>query len=259
MVLLMTLTPLFSMGQSHTSFGERPSWVDGYFKDVRNSYIEVVSAFDYNVDNAKQKAINNIARNRANAVGAVASFDDAGNISVGKGQDLIVKARIIDEYIHVTSKGCTVYLLVQTAKNPTYQYENVSFTSDYSVGGRAFLPGAAQIYKGHKAKGYSIIAAQALSVAGIIFCESERSNYISKMKEQPKFAKDYKTKADNWETGRNICIGAAAAVYIYNVIDAFVSKGEKKIKVRDNGFAFNPYVEPTSTGFATGISLAYRF
>ncbi len=255
----MTLFPLATMGQSRNSSTERPSWADGYFKDLTNSYIEVVSAFDYNVDNAKQKAINNIARNRANAVGAVASFDSMGNITVGKDQNLIVKARIIDEYIQISSQGCTVYLLVQTAKNPTYQYENVSVTSDYSVGARSFLPGAAQLYKGHKAKGYSIMAAQVLSVAGIVFCESERSNYISKMKEQPKFAKNYQNKADNWETGRNICIGAAAAVYIYNVIDAFVSKGEKKIKVRDNGFAFNPYVEPTSTGFATGISIAYRF
>ena len=52
------------------------------------------------------------------------------------------------------------------------------------------------------------------------------------MKEQPRHAQTYNSKADNWESGRNICIGAAAALYVYNLIDAVAAKGARRVTVR---------------------------
>lgn len=102
----------------------------------------------------------------------------------------------------------------------------------------------------------TIVAGQTAS--GDIVCENQRASYVKKMEEQPKFAKEYNSKADNWETGRNICIGVAAGIYIYNIIDAVVAKGKKRIvtgHVKGGGLSFVPF----ATTDVAGVSLAYSF
>ncbi len=254
--IIIFLFPLLAVGQGHNS-SKKPYWTDGYFKELPNSYIEVVSAFGYDVAEAKEKAGKEVVKRRSLATGAEAkvNMDANNNLTVQLDHSLIVKARVIDEYIHHTNNGYTVYWLVQTAKNPTYQYESVSMTTEYAVGARAFVPGMAQIYKGSRVKGYSIIAGQALSIASIILCENQRAANIKKMKEQPKYAQYYSDKASNWEMGRNISIGVAAGVYIYNIIDAYVAKGKMKIIVDNRNLSINPLI--TSDG--SGVSLAYSF
>ncbi len=255
-VLLIAFVPFMAMGQNYHTLGQKPCWLDGYSRDLNNSYIEVVSAFDYDLDGAKKKAIKEIGRRRNLATGAEVSISGQ-NVTLGE-RNLIVKARIVDEYVQHTTNGYTVHLLVQTAKNPTYPYESVTVSNEYDFSARAFIPGMAQIYKGTKVKGYSIIAAQALSVAGIIMAENQRASYVKKMKEQPRFIKEYNTKADNWETGRNICIGVAAGIWVYNLIDAAVAKGAHRVLVkRADGSSLS--VRPMATPYGAGASLAFRF
>ena len=73
---------------------------------------------------------------------------------------------------------------------------------------------------------------------------------LNKALEQPKFAKEYSNKASNWETGRNISIGVAAGIYLYNIIDAFVAKGKTHIvfKASETSLHFTPDVSPYSAG-----------
>ena len=255
-ILLIALFPLQTMGQSYIQ-KEKPFWADGYFREMDNSYIEVVHAFGYDLESAKDKAVKEIISRRSLATGSEASVsikqDEISVISGGK--QLIVKARIIDEYIVHTTNGYTAYLLVQTAKNPTYTYEEVTISDKYGFSARAFIPGMAQIHKGSKGKGLCIITAEVAAIAGIIFTENERASYESKMRSQPNFAKQYKTKMDNYETARNCCIGAAAAIYIYNLIDAIVAPGDKRIIVKPNTLRVSPMA---STEYS-GITLSYHF
>lgn len=247
------------MGQNYSSDTEKPFWAKGYFKEVDNSYIEVVSAFDYDLKGAKDKAAKEIIRRRSLATGAEANIKiDGQNVQVLSEHDLIVKARIVDEYIEHTSNGYTVYFLVQTAKNPTFTYETITLSDEYKFSGRVFVPGMAQLYKGDKVKGSCIIAAEALSVASIIVCENQRAAYNKKVIENPKHAKEYSNSASNWETGRNISIGVAAGIWIYNIIDGVVAKGKKRIIVgrpKENGLSLTPYISSDASGF----SMAYRF
>ncbi|MBP3471728.1 MAG: hypothetical protein J6K41_05820 [Paraprevotella sp.] len=179
---LIALFPLFATGKSYQQT-KKPNWVNGYFRELTNSYIEVVSAFDYDLKGAKDKAVKEVISRRSLATGAGATVTISNNnVSVISDHDLIVKARIIDEYVHHTTGGYTAYLLVQTAKNPTLDYESVSVTNEYRFSARAFVPGMAQIYKGSKGKGATIIATEAAAVAGIIICENQRASYIKKMK-----------------------------------------------------------------------------
>lgn len=259
MLIIMILFPLVAMGQNHDYSSERPFWADGYYQEAENSYIEVVSAFDYDMESAKEKAFKEIVNRRNLATGAEVKVSvDGDNISVKSEHNLIIKARVIDQYVNRTGNGYWCCLLVQTAKNPTYAYENVTITDRYKFTAGAFVPGMAQIHKGSTVKGCGIIVAEALSVAGIILCENQRSSYNKKAVEQPKFAKQYSSKASNWETGRNVAIGAAACIYVYNIIDAIVAKGKPRIIMKSTdggGLSFMPYISVETAG----LSLAYRF
>ena len=258
LLLAMALLPLATMGQSYLQ-KEKPFWADGYFREMENSYLEVTCAFGYDLKSARDNAAKEVISRRSMATGTAASVSMHNNeISVTAGHELIVKARVIDEYVIHTPNGYTVYLLVQTAKNPTYPLEQVTISDEYGFSLGALVPGMAQIRKGSTAKGVCIIAAEALAVGGIIVCENQRATNIKKMKENPQFAKEYSNRAKDWETGRNISIGAAAGVWVYNVIDALVAKGKKRIIVTrpdGSGLSMNSFVTPD----ASGISLAYRF
>ena len=259
LIIAMVLAPLYSMGQNYSYSAEKPFWVKGYFKEVAMWYIEVVSAFEYDLKGAKDKAAKEILRRRSLATGADVNVKlDGSNVQVASEHNLIVKARIVDEYIDHMPDGYTVYLLVQTAKNPTFTYEPVILSDEYKFSGRVFVPGMAQLYKGSKTKGTCIIAAEALSVASIIVCENQRASYNKKAIENSKYAKEYSSKASNWETGRNISIGVAAGIWAYNIIDGIIAKGKKRILVghsREDGLSVSPYI----TNNASGISMAYHF
>ena len=52
-------------------------------------------------------------------------------------------------------------------------------------------------------------------------------------------AAEYNSRMDTWETARNVCIGAAATIYVVNLIDAFCTKGAKHVKVEKNQIIFH--------------------
>lgn len=257
LMLLCTLFPLLSMGQSAYS-GERPDWTKGYFKEMPNSYVEVVSAFGYDLKEARDKAAKEAIHRRSLATGAEASVRIIGDeVKVDSNHDVIVKARIVDEYIHHTSRGYTVYLLIQTAKNPTYQYEPVAISEDYPFSARVFVPGMAQIHKGSLTKGTLFITGEGLCVVGIVTGQLLANNYYQKSlteKYDAKTRKAYIDKANASLAVRNVSIVGAAAVYIWNVVDGIVAKGNKHIVVGKSALAMTPYVDANSTGIALNLT-----
>lgn len=176
----------------------------------------------------------------------------------------VFHARFVDEYWEYVSypdgsRGYEYYALFAVSRNPAPPvYDDFSFTTSYGARGlvRSIIPGWGQIYKGSTAKGACILAGEAVCVAGIIVCENQRASYHKKMKEQPRFAQTYNTKSDNWENGRNICIGAAAALYVYNLIDAVAAKGSKRVVVKKARpqFAFYPVADMQHTGVALSLN-----
>ena len=91
-----------------------------------------------------------------------------------------------------------------------------------------------------------------LEDAGFLICENTRSSYEKKMIEQPRHADIYNSRMDTWETARNLCIGAAATVYVVNIIDALCTKGAKRVKVKKNrtNISLQPYAGTNSVGVA---------
>lgn len=176
------------------------------------------------------------------------------------GEKFYLQAVRVDEYAEYQKGRVTLYTLYMVALCENPVFDRTYLTTSYGVASvfMSFIPGLGQWYKGSKVKGVSLFVAEAAAVAGVILCENERSTYLKKMKEQPKFAKEYNSKADNWRNGRNICIGVASGIWIYNIIDAAVAKGARRVSVNrtyGSGLSFVPFATPE----VTGVSFTYRF
>jgi len=167
----------------------------------------------------------------------------------------------IDEYWECTDGVYHLYTLYATSKGDQEPvFDCFSTTTSYGTAPAlmSIIPGVGQFYKGSIVKGICMFAGVAACGLGALFCENERSSYKNKMKEQPQFAQTYNTKANNYETARNICLGAAAAIWVYNIIDAATAKGAKKIVISPNHDSYLS-IHPVATSKSFSISFAYNF
>lgn len=151
-------------------------------------------------------------------------------------------------------------LFMVQCDNRVADFDEVKLTTKYGMRGfvrSMVVPGWGQIYKGSGVKGGLIMGGAAAIAAGIVITENTRADYIKKMHEQPKFASTYNSKATVWETGRNVCIGAAVALYVYNIVDAIAADGAERaiVKKRNNNLSFTPIVNTGECGF----SIRYNF
>lgn len=256
-ILVSLLFPSVAMGQ-YSSSTERPAWVNGFFTERTNSYIEVASAVGYSEDNAREKAAQIIVERRSLATGQRTQIKiKNGNIYVDSSDALTVKSRIVDQYTERLGAGeYRVCLLVQTAKNPEYQYESVSVTNKYKFSPNVFVPGMAQIHKGQTTRGALFIAGEVAAIGGIVAFEGLRSSYESKIKRthNANEIQNYTNKADNMRNIRNGFIAGAIAIYAWNIIDGIVAKGKKHVVIGNANFAFTPYADPISQGMLVSVT-----
>ena len=75
------------------------------------------------------------------------------------------------------------------------------------------------------------------------------------MYSQPYQAHQYKTLADNFALARNCCIGVATAIYVFNLIDALVAPGARRLVVKPCNLASTPVPFEDYVG----LSLSYNF
>jgi len=89
----------------------------------------------------------------------------------------------------------------------------------------------------------------AVLAGGIIFTEHTRADYVAKIAQthNTQAIRTYTNKRNHFATARNICIGAAAALYVYNLIDAVATPGARRVVVKkgknsQRRYAFAPTV-----------------
>ncbi len=261
---------------------QKPAWLDNTPQELNYTYkiVEVVSYGDTK-DAARVKALENLSSDQQLIEGVriyqktqKESVKDKKRVDAGPlhqvqhdhivvntvidGNTVNLNANRIDEYATQEYGRVKLHTLYQVATCDNPIFDNVYLTTKYGARGlwrSAICPGWGQMYKGSIAKGVSILAAEVLTIGGIIFTENERAVYVSKMRSQPNFARQYKSRADNYETARNCCIGAAAAVYLYNLIDAIVAPGAKRVVVKPRNMQIAPVA---STDFG-GVAFSYNF
>lgn len=266
-------------------FSLTPKWVGNTPHALNDTYmfVEVVS-YGSSIGAARMNALHELALNKQLEEAVTVSvetgllshseltFDKKGNekediketfdmkIEV-KNQKYQVQAKKVDEYSTKGHDGeIKLYTLYMVALSDKPVYDTTYLTDKYGAAPAfmSLIPGVGQWYKGSKVKGSIMLAGAVASVAGIIVCEDQRATYIKKMKEQPKFAKEYNSKATNYETGRNICIGAAGAVWIWSIVDAAVTKGARRVVVEGRKGSYITAVPMVSFDSA-GITLAMTF
>ena len=168
--------------------------------------------------------------------------------------------KVVDEYSEWSDGAWHLYTLFAVSEDEKPVFDNFSSTTSYGAAPvlMSIIPGVGQIYKGSTLKGICMLGGVAACGLGALFCENERSDYKNKIKEQPQFAQTYNTKANNYETARNICIGAAAAIWLYNIIDAAVAKGARRIVLSPNYGSYLS-IHPIANQNSAGVSLTYNF
>lgn len=275
--LILTLVVLLA-GSTLTVYAQKPAWINNTPKELNRTYkfVEIVS-YGSTPEGARMEGQKKLAANEQLIRRVTITVDRTGDQHIGqtfengqlreivqnvvdvktdiRGKEFTLQAGAVDEYITKERGLYKLHTLYMVAVEPAPVFDNVDHTTKYGFSARALIPGWAQLYKGSTAKGLTILAAEVAAIGGIIFTENERATYESKMRSQPNFAKQYKTKVDNYETARNCCIGAAAAIYVYNLIDAIVAPGARRVVVRPRNMHFTPVA---SKDFS-GITLSYNF
>lgn len=121
----------------------------------------------------------------------------------------------------------------------------------------SLIPGVGQFAKGSMAKGGMILGGTAVGAAAIIVCENQRATYAKKMKEHPQHIDFYRNKKADWELGRNVVIGATAALYIYNLIDAAIAPGRRRVIVNKRQYEYSFYPVVLDDSFGVGFAMNF--
>ena len=153
-------------------------------------------------------------------------------------------------------KGMQVLTKIYGVNGDVYYYYYLILTEKASKNGVAgalsmIAPSSGQYYKGSYIKGTVFLTLTAAAVTGIIITENNRASYVNKSIEQPKYMQEYINKANQSETARNIFIGVGGIVYVWNVIDAFTTKGAERKLIKD--LSFSPTLDNK------GICITYKF
>lgn len=285
-VLLLSVFPAMGQREMTASDRLRPQWMHKLPVPSNLSFVYVVEKADgRTLEEAREACLLRLADNRQlmNTVHATAErdmeeevrqrfvngrlqerIDNRSTVRVKvRGGEVELTANRLDEYWEYAPIGgewryvCYTFYAVASSGLPPV-FDDVTFSTRYGMRSfaRSLVPGWGQMYKGSTAKGLCILGGEVVLAGAVIATESLRASYRKKMREQPRFFQKYNTKADNWANARNVCIGAMAAVYAYNLIDAIVAPGARRTVVRR---APLPVVAPVAYEGGGGIGLALFF
>ena len=264
----------------------KPAWLDGRYPIPSNDTYtyEVHFAIGSTLEEARNKCYQELVTNSSNLAGA-AIYEDFSSktesqqeyvngmlnekikqfnntITHSKGDEHTLYSICIDEYWE--RKNGLFYVSRLYAKSELHGnpiFDEIAYKTDYTIAEglvRSLIPGWGQIYKGSKVKGGLIIAGEAIGIGGIITCYSMKASYEKLIKEDPKHAKDYSMSADMWQNIGYGCIAFTATVYIYNLIDAAVAPGARRVIVlpRQQSLTVTPSI---SYDGSVGIAMRYKF
>ena len=145
----------------------------------------------------------------------------------------------------------TLYQLFAVSKmntEPVYDDFSVSEPCGAKSMAQSIIPGLGQWNKGQYDKAVEIWATEAASICGAIYF-FDRDRYYKGF--------GWDSKAKSYRQMGYLAIGVAAGMYIYNLCDAYICKGAKKVTVKKNNVstAFAPFAMPEGAG----VSMALRF
>ena len=168
-------------------------------------------------------------------------YDDYSLELKVEGTAMPIHSRRIDEYSKPTTRGgisgLDYYALYAVErKGRRADFSSLKITDSYGIQymwRSAIVPGWGQMYKGSYGKGGLMMGGTVAFAAGIVVSESMRADFATKAAQahSTEATRQYQSNINNAALARNICIGGAAALYIYNLVDAIVAPGGKRVIV----------------------------
>lgn len=187
-----------------------------------------------------------------------------------EGEPVTIRCKEVDSYWEGTFIGGNNQLkhtiLYQViAPNTMTDFEQTITTSQYGIHGlwrSMIVPGWGQFYKGSKAKGAMFLGGTAALAGGMVYFQSRITNSrnLAAQTYNPEHLRIYSRRISNFSMARNVCIGATAALYIWNLVDAVAIPGARRIVVRPatnfSGYSLGHSNNGTD---ALGLSTALTF
>lgn len=192
---------------------------------------------DWNISSTE--SMNSVMHSTDGKTGSTFEREDIVTVDVvAQGSPVELRCKLVDSYWERETDGTVQnYWLYQVASpGSPAMFEETSVTTFYGARGlwrSAIIPGWGQFHKGSYLKGGLILGGCAVMAGGIAAVESIRQDYVRRVGETHNvdLRRSYAYKADQLATVRNVCIGVAGALYLYNLIDAIAAPGAKRIKV----------------------------
>lgn len=259
--LLISVSPfLYSQKKITASDKYRPSWVDNSgrlkkFNDTYSYHVVLDAGPSLNLlRESELVALSNYLQRTNRIEGVidrnvnVGTNDDQSTYSSNIGLSYKTNTSVeqftckkIDSYWvqqQISGGGLqfTYYSLYAVANSYVYDFDEYHLTEKYGVRGlwrSMIVPGWGQMHKGSYIKGGIMLGGTVALAGGIIFTESMRKSCYTQIGQTHSSTaiKQLSANAANWAIGRNICIGAAAALYVYNLVDAIVAPGARRVVV----------------------------
>ncbi|MDR2809600.1 MAG: DUF5683 domain-containing protein [Tannerellaceae bacterium] len=279
---LLFLLPAFSVSFLSAQSGRLP-WMDGEFPPAS-------PAFEYRVEIGEGKSLKAAGEDALNSL--LLDLGNQAGVEVTSRTLSEIKREMTSRTYDETERSVTTYRInregfraffvkageyherVRTSAGYVYRLWALYEVSDRRTfrpyipeytdryGGDAFwrsalLPGWGQMYKGSTAKGVCIIGGEVALVGGLVAAENLRASYMKKINEthQSDAIRTYARNADTMKNIRNLCLTGAAALYLYNLIDAIAAPGEKHLIRRGQPFA----LYPVANGEYAGVGLVMNF
>jgi hypothetical protein len=271
------------LAQSNKSRPDKLPWVDGMFPAKKGAFeYRVAQGEGATLSDARKDAFSGLLNDLGNQFGkttinsqTIAEIKSSLNYTPGSEKydedtKTVTTHRIDREGFKVSFTKVSEYYEYNHGRYLLWELYEVApeeFTAvrpEYTThyGGSALwrsmvIPGWGQFHKKKTGKGILFLATEAVAVSGVAFCEIRRSDNWRKSTETTNIniTKEYRNRADSWQLRRNIFIGAAAGMYLWNVLDAALAKGKLKYAwVPDN---LNLFVNETNGYYYCGLSFDF--
>lgn len=240
----------------------KPKWLHILPKETNSTFIyQVVSSSAYSLEDARSMTLQTLINDAGMKSGVVIVSDhksvekvsqvwengklrevinnDMQTVNTAKGHEIPLHASLIDEYWKRDQNGLyhvqRLYAKSELGKMPLYDDIKLttSYASDQATWGLALIPGAAQFHKGSYLKGGLVLGGSVALAGGSLACGLMRKDNMAKYQNvhNTSVKEQYRTRINGLNTGMYCCIGGLAALYIYNIIDAIVALGARRIIV----------------------------
>lgn len=262
-----------------TSHTNRLPWVKGEMPPtLSNGYYKVISVEGASISEAQKSASNSLISELASQQGVNISMqtiseihseltesgyketDSNKQITHIKRDNFEANFSKVDEYYEFSNGKYQLWTLffiannTKISKSPTMVYK-----TDNGAWRSLIVPGWGQLYQGKTLKGISFLVGEVALVGAGFYFNSEYSANNTKSLEATnlKIKKEFRDRASENQTYSYIAFGAAAGVYIYNVVDAFVSKSGK-VNYDTNRMSVTPLTSMSYDGsLLAGISIQF--